>query len=163
MSKTITAIYHSRDAALDAAERLMLAGYSRSDISMILTESTRGREFAIEEESKAPEGATIGAVTGGVLGAVAAGLVATGVVLVPGVALVAAGPVVAALAGAGAGGAAGGFVGGLIGMGIPEHEAKLYSEQIEKGGILVGVYAHDDRKDAVREILEASGGERIHG
>ncbi len=163
MSKSITAIYHTREAAMEAVALLTDAGYSRNDISFVLTDATRGREFAIEEETKAPEGATIGAVTGGVLGAVAAGLVATGVFLVPGVALVAAGPIVAALAGAGAGGAAGGFIGGLIGLGIPEHEAKLYSEQIEKGGILVGVYAHDDRRKEAREIFETTGGERIHG
>jgi hypothetical protein len=46
--------------------------------------------------------------------------------------LIAAGPVVAALAGAGAAGATGGLVGGLIGAGIPEVEAKRFAGRIGK-------------------------------
>ena len=38
----------------------------------------------------------------------------------------AAGPVVATLAGLGAGAAAGGVTGALIGLGFPEHEAKTF-------------------------------------
>jgi len=69
--------------------------------------------------------------------------------------------VVAALAGLGAGGAAGGLTGGLIGLGLPEHEARFYSDAIEKGGMLLGVYAHDDRSDQARRILEAAGAEKV--
>jgi uncharacterized membrane protein len=69
--------------------------------------------------------------------------------------------VVAALAGLGAGAAAGGLTGALIGLGIPEHEAKFYDKEIEKGGILVGVYAHDDRQKVARDILEAAGAEKV--
>ena len=44
---------------------------------------------------------------------------------IPGVgSLIAAGPVVAALAGVGAGGAVGAVPGGLIGLGIPEYKDK---------------------------------------
>jgi uncharacterized membrane protein len=84
-----------------------------------------------------------------------------GIIVVPGLALVAAGPVVATLAGLGAGAAAGGLTGALIGVGIPEHEAKFYNEAIEQGGILLGVYAHDDRAAQARRLLEASGAEKV--
>jgi hypothetical protein len=87
--------------------------------------------------------------------------VALGVVAVPGIGLVAAGPIVATLAGLGAGAAAGGLTGALIGMGMPEHEAKFFNEEIERGGILVGVYSHDDRIDQARKILEAAGSEKV--
>lgn len=162
MSKLVTGIFSSRASADHAAEELMKSGFSAEDISILMSETTRGREFAIRTATKAPEGAATGATVGGVLGAVAAGLVALGTLAVPGVGLVAAGPVVAALSGLGAGAAAGGLVGGLVGLGIPEHEAKFYDEEIRKGGILVGVYAHGDRVKLAREILDAAGATKVH-
>jgi len=126
-----------------------------------MSDATQGREFGLAMASKAPEGAATGGTIGGVLGAIAAGLVATGIVAVPGLGLVAAGPVLATLAGLGAGAAAGGVTGALIGVGLPEHEARFYHEQIEYGGILVGVYTHDDRAKQARKILEAAGAEKV--
>jgi hypothetical protein len=74
------------------------------------------------------------------LGAVIGGIAAIGTnVLLPGLGLVVAGPIAAALLGAGAGGATGGLVGALIGWGIPEERAKYYEEGIRKGGTVVGV------------------------
>jgi hypothetical protein len=161
MATLVTGLFKSRETAERAIEDLVHYGYPRDDISLLLSEATRGREFGLSMATKAPEGAATGATIGGVVGAVAAGLVALGVIVVPGIALMAAGPVVATLAGLGAGAAAGGVTGALIGLGIPEHEAKFYNEEIEKGGILLGVYAHDDRRDQARKILEAAGAEKV--
>ena len=76
--------------------------------------------------------------------------------------MIAAGPIVAALAGAGAVGATGGLVGGLIGAGIPEIEAKRYAGRIRDGGYLISVHC-DDNEWARRaeEILEATGGRDV--
>ena len=161
MSKLVTAIFHSRSSAEAAADELTRAGFAPEDVSLLMSESTRGREFEMKKTTKVPEGAAAGMTVGGVLGAVAAGLAAVGTLVVPGLSLVAAGPLVAALAGLGAGAAAGGLTGALIGLGLPEHEAKFLDKEIEKGGILVGVYAHDDRAKVAREILEAAGAERV--
>ena len=162
MSQLITGIFPNRDIAERAVQHLIDAGFAPEDTSVLMSEGTRGREFQVEKNTKAPEGAATGATVGGVLGAIAAGLVALGTLAVPGVGLVAAGPVVAALSGLGAGAAAGGLVGGLVGLGIPEHEAKFYDEEIRKGGILVGVYAHGDRTKLAREILDAAGATKVH-
>jgi len=161
MATLVTGLFKTRSTAERGVESLIDYGYSRDDISLLMSDATRGREFSLQMASKAPEGIAAGATIGGVLGAVAAGLVALGVVVVPGLSLVAAGPVVSMLAGLGAGAAAGGLTGGLIGLGVPEHEARFYSEAIEKGGILVGVYAHDDRSDQARRILEAAGADKV--
>jgi TusA-related sulfurtransferase len=74
----------------------------------------------------------------------------------------AAGPIVAALAGAGALGATGGLVGSLVGAGIPEIEAKRYAGRIREGGYLISVHC-DDRQWASRakEILEGTGGHDV--
>lgn len=149
------------EAALDA---LRAAGFRNSDVSVILPERDRTtRDLAHEIHTKAPEGAATGAGTGAAVGGVLGWLVGIGALAIPGVGpLVAAGPIVAALAGAGAAGATGGLVGGLIGAGIPEIEAKRYEGRIRDGGYLISVHC-DDREWASRakEILEATGGRDV--
>ena len=161
MSHLITGVFTSRESAEHAVEELMHAGFSQSDVSLLMSDTTQGREFAIKNSTKAPEGAATGAAIGGALGAVAAGLAAVASITIPGFALVAAGPIVAALTGLGAGAAAGGLTGALVGLGIPEHEAKFYKDEIQRGRILVGVYAHHDRKAQAKQILDAAGAEKV--
>lgn len=161
MAKFVTGLVNNRSAAELTVEQLVRAGFSRDDVSVLMSSETQGREFGVIDSTKAPEGAAAGAAIGGVLGAIAAGLVAVGVLAVPGLGLVAAGPVLAVLAGAGAGGGAGGLIGGLVGTGVPEHEAKLYTDQLEGGGILIGVFAHDDKAKAAEEILENIGARSV--
>ncbi len=75
---------------------------------------------------------------------------------------IAAGPIVAALAGIGAGGVVGGIAGALVGMGIPEYEANRYEGRIKDGGILLSVHADDrDWKNKAKDILERTGAEDI--
>lgn len=161
MAHLVTGIFSNRASAELAVDQLVASGYARDDISVLMSDATRGREFGITEDSKAPEGAAAGAALGGVLGAIAAGLISIGIIAIPGIGLVAAGPIIAALAGAGAGGAAGGLIGALVGAGIPEHEAQFFNEELEKGGILVGVYSHNDRVDAAKEIFRTAGADSV--
>ena len=51
--------------------------------------------------------------------------------------------------------------GGLVGSGIPEHEARFYSDAVERGGILLGVRTDNDRSSVVQELLRHNGGESI--
>lgn len=75
---------------------------------------------------KAAEGAGIGGAIGGSLAAIAAAVAAVGTTLTfPGIGLVVAGPMAAAIAGAGIGAVTGGLVGALIGWGIPEERVRL--------------------------------------
>jgi len=67
--------------------------------------------------------------------------------------ILAAGPLVTALAGAGIGAAAGGLIGALTEAGIPEEEARLYEEGVRRGGALVTVISPDDRVDLAADIL----------
>lgn len=160
MKAFITGIFHNRVAAHAAVEALTAQGFLQNEISVLMSQETRGREFGIKEETKAPEGAVTGAVAGGVLGAIVLALVAAGSIVIPGGILVA-GPIAAALAGLGVGGAAGGIVGALIGAGVPEHEAKLLNERLRAGGILVGVHAEGERASVAKQILKDTGGDSI--
>jgi len=158
----ITGVFKSRYAAETAVSRLKAAGFADNDVSILMSDATRGREFNVETKSKMAEGVAIGAASGGALGAIAAGLAAVGALAIPGVGILAAGWIVAALAGAAAAGTAGGLVGGLIGLGIPEHEAKLYADQIKAGSILVGVQTdNSDQADSAREILREASAETV--
>jgi hypothetical protein len=157
-------VYADRESFERAVEALRAAGFRNSDVSVILPERDRTtRDLAHEINTKAPEGIATGAGSGAAVGGVLGWLVGIGAIAIPGVGpLVAAGPVVAALAAAGAAGAAGGLVGGLVGAGIPEIEAKRYAGRIREGAYLVSVHC-DDRNWAKRaeEILEATGGRDV--
>ncbi len=161
MANLITGVFHESYKATQAIDRLHAAGFSSSEISVLTSESTSDHAFAVKTGSKIGEGAAIGAGLGGAITALVVGLTAVGVVASGGLGLVAAGPIVAALAGAGAGAAAGGLVGGLIGLGIPEHEAKYYEGVIQKGGVLVGVNAEGDRRAVAQTIFKECGAETI--
>src|SRR5689334_7603944 len=109
-----------------------------------MSDETRKKYFDDDVTSdlggKAMKGADAGGAIGGTLGAILAALAAVGTSLaIPGLGIVIAGPIAAALAGAGAGGLTGGVIGALVGAGIPEDRAKLYDEDIRKGGIVMGV------------------------
>ena len=161
MSHLVTGIFTTRESAEHAVDELTRAGFSQHDVSLLMSDTTHGREFALKKSTKAPEGAATGAAIGGTLGAIAAGVAAVASITVPGFGLMAAGPIVAALTGLGAGAAAGGLTGALVGLGIPEHEAKFYQEEIQRGRILVGVHAHQDRTEQAKSILDAAGAEKV--
>jgi hypothetical protein len=163
MAKLVTGLFKSRTAAEAVVNILAERGYTRDEISVLMSDATKSKEFAIETGTHAADGAGIGGAVGGAAGAVLAAIAAVGTSLaIPGLGLVVAGPLAAALAGAGAGGAAGGLIGALIGAGIPEHRAKVYDTGLRQGGILLGVEARtDEEADQLEELFEELGAEHI--
>jgi len=156
-------IYSTREAVERAADAIVNAGFSTSDISVLLPENLGKRAIGTEKSTKAPEGATAGGTTGALLGGALGMLAGIGALAIPGVGpLIAAGPIMATLAGAGVGGAIGGITGALVGLGIPEYEAKRYEGRIQKGGILLSVHcASSDEVKRAKEIIERTGGEDV--
>jgi hypothetical protein len=157
-------IYPDRLSFDRALEALRAASFRNSDISAILPDRDRTtKDLAHEINTKAPEGIATGASSGAAVGGVLGWLVGIGAIAIPGIGpLIAAGPVVAALAGAGAAGAAGGLVGGLIGAGIPEVEAKRYAGRLREGAYLISVHCDDSTwAKRAEEILEATGGRDV--
>jgi hypothetical protein len=156
-------IYKTSTQAEQTVDRLMVAGFSNNDISVLLPDRQSSKEFAHEKNTKAPEGTTTGVAAGGAVGGTLGLLAGIGALAIPGVGpLIAAGPIMGALAGLGVGGAVGGLIGALVGMGIPEYEAKRYEGRVKEGGILLSV--HCDTSDEIKrakEILERTGAEDI--
>jgi len=165
MAKNIAVygIYKTRPMVERAVEEFKSANFRNDDISVLFPDSGGSKEFAVEKETKAPEGAATGAGTGAVVGGALGWLTGIGLLAIPGLGpFIAAGPIMAALAGVGAGGLVGGIAGALIGMGIPEYEANRYEGRIKDGGILLSVHADDnDWKNRAKDILKRTGAEDI--
>lgn len=162
-NKAVFGIYNARAEAEAAIDRLRAAGFRATDISVLLPENLGNKDMAVQGATKAPEGATAGGVSGATIGGVLGWLAGIGTLAIPGIGpLIAAGPIVGALAGLGAGGAAGALVGALAGYGIPEYEAKRYEGRVRKGGILVSVHTDDsDWTSKAKAILEETGAEDV--
>ena len=163
MAKLVTGAFKTRVAAEAAVDAILKRGYTRDDISVLMSDSTKSKEFAIETRTHAADGLGYGAAVGGTVGAVVAAIIAVGTnVVLPGLGLVVAGPLAAALAGAGAGGAAGGLIGALVGVGIPEHRARVYEAGLHGGGILIGVEAKSDEDaDVLERLIADLGAEHV--
>ena len=163
MAKSVLCITKTESQAIAIVDRLKTAGFSPHDISVLFPDKAGTKDFAHEQHTKAPEGATTGAGTGGVLGGALGWLVGIGALAIPGLGpFIAAGPILAALSGAAAGAALGGVTGALIGMGIPEYEAKRYEGKIKEGNMLISVHAEDStERDRAKTIFEQAGAEDI--
>jgi len=163
MAKAVFCTVKTAKLAGDIVDQLKLAGFSNTDISVLLPDKQGTRDFAVKNETKAPEGAAVGATTGALLGGGLGWLAGIGALAIPGLGpLIAAGPIMAALSGAAVGGAVGGLTGALIGMGIPEYEAKRYEEKVKGGSALLSVHSEDDDEaERAKEILTACGAEDI--
>ena len=163
IKNAVFCIAKDRTHAETIVEGLKTAGYPSTDISVLLPESSGTKEFAHEQNTKMPEGATTGVVAGMSTGAVLGWLAGIGTLAIPGVGpFIAAGPIMAALGGAAVGGATGGILGALVGMGIPEIEAKHYDGRISSGNTLISVQtAGTEQENSVRQIFESLGGEDI--
>src|SRR5271157_1040764 len=101
---SVIGIYPDRTTVADAINVLHKAGYRATDISVLSSDNQGSKDFGHEKHTRAPAGAAAGAAVGAVLGAAVAWFVSTHPLTITGLGpLVAAGPVLAALAGAGAG------------------------------------------------------------
>jgi len=159
----VIGLYEDRPTVLDAIDILHKAGYRPTDISVMSSDNPGSKDFAHEKRTKALKGAAAGAAVGAVVGAALAWLVSiqavTITVLGP---LVAAGPVLAALAGAGAGGVLGWIVGLLAGVRLPEYVARRYAGRNRRGGILLSVHCDSQEWcDRAKKTLRDTGARNV--
>ena len=156
-------IYSTATQAERAVDTLIAAGFPSSDISVLLPDAHSTKEFAHEKETKAPEGTAVGVTTGGVIGGTIGILAGVGALAIPGIGpFIAAGPIMAGLAGLGVGGAVGGLVGALVGMGIPEYEAKRYEGRVKGGGTLLSVHCNTSEDiSKAKDMLKGTGADDI--
>jgi hypothetical protein len=167
---TITGVFRTREDAERAYNSLTEKGYSADEIIVLMSDETHKVHFKDRDEktdlgNKAMEKAGVGSAIGGTVGAIVGGIAAIGTsVALPGLGLIIAGPIVAALTGAGAGGLTGGLIGGLIGSGIPKEQAEAYETSIKEGGIVVGVVPRtDEDRVSIGQDWSTYRGEKLYG
>lgn len=163
MAKAVFCTVTNRMAAEDLVQQLKVAGFANSDISVLMSDQVGTKDFAIDNETKAPEGAATGMGAGLAAGGVLGWLAGIGTLAIPGVGpLIAAGPIMAALGGAALGGTIGGITGALIGLGIPEFEAKIYEGKLKSGSALISVHSESrEQTDRAKQIMESVGADNI--
>lgn len=166
----ITGMFRDRKSTEDAYNALLERGYTNDEINLIMSGETRQKQFSgivggIETGTKEAEIARNGSAHGGTGGPIVSGIAAIGTSLViPDLGIVLAGPVAAALAGAGAGGSTDGIIGTLVDSGIPVERAQSYKSGLETGNIIMGVHPRND-EDAryLENYWLTARGEEIHG
>jgi len=163
MAKAVFCTVSTATQAALIVDRLKAAGFSNNDISVLMSETAGTKDFAVKNQTKAPEGAATGAGTGMAVGGGLGWLAGIGALAIPGLGpLIAAGPIMAALTGAAVGGALGGLTGALVGMGIPEYEAKRYEGKVKSGNALISVHSENSTEtDRAKEIFKAANAEDI--
>ena len=163
MAKAVFCTVKTSTQATQVVDRLKAAGFTNSDISVLMPDSRTTKAFSVDNETKAPEGAATGAGAGALLGGGLGWLAGIGALAIPGFGPhIAAGPIMAALTGAAVGGTVGGLTGALVGMGIPEYEASRYEGKVKGGHALISVHSEDsDETERAKEIFKAASAEDI--
>jgi hypothetical protein len=156
----IVGIVETAPLANEAIAALLSGGLTKDDISLVMSGKTKEHFSAATKDTgdRAIVDAAIGAGTGGVMGALLAGLTMIGAVAIPGAALFVVGPIVAVLAGTGAGAALGGLAGGLSAAGISAAESKKYEDEIKAGKVVIIAHTKNDiETQCARSVLMAQG------
>jgi hypothetical protein len=152
---------HHRDAEA-ALRELRNLGFPMNQVSLIGKDTNGGVNRNVDRGNKADEGLKAGAATGGALGGLGGLLVGLGPLAIPGVGpVIAGGAAATALAttitGGAVGAAVGGIAGGLLALGIPQSQARVYSDRFQKGHYLVIVDGTEAEIHQAETILKRKG------
>lgn len=159
MERVLTGTYRTRENAVRAAERLIEAGFTRDEVCLLAPDDP-GVHFAVETKHETMAGLGGGTLIGFVVGGLVGALQAVAAITIPALDIVAGGPYVSALVGAGAGAAIGGLIGALVGVSRVHHEAVVRNGD-DPGYTLVGVTAPRNMARSAQELLETAGAFRI--
>lgn len=162
MSKTITRLFDNYSDATNAVRELEKLGVNHDDISIVANNADKSHGDHVDHDhahlhdhGDVSRGAKTGAALGGA-GGLLAGL---GLLAIPGLGpIVAAGWLVATVAGAGIGAAGGAVTGGIVealkNAGHTDEEAHVYSEGVRRGGSLVSAKVPDDLASEAEAVLQ---------
>ena len=166
MTQTISRAYNSHAEARAVIQALEAAGIGHNDISILASNADdwykdgktntypdRDLDGKDDRAEAAAAGGGVGAAVGGTAGL----LTGLGLMAIPGVGpVVAAGWLVATLAGAAAGGATGSIIGALTQAGVSKEDADVYAETLRRGGALVTARVNDEDGSRVQSIMDRS-------
>lgn len=155
-------VFSTSEAAKEAVSRLLAAGFTKEQITVVTSDADKARQFRGFEHqdpagSHTPEAAATGAAIGAAMGGLATGALG-----------VAAGGLplfILGSAGLMAGAVAGGFLGAMLTRGIEKEAANYYDQAVQQGKLLVAVEEHhpdhQPTLDDAERILAQAGAEPI--
>ncbi len=167
--------FETYTSAQHALNLLQGSGFTMSQVSLVVRDAVESSDEAqdgipsskaivegVVQTTHLEQGAKKGATTGTAIGGLTGLLVGLGTLAIPGVGPIvlagaAATAIATALAGGTLGAATGGLLGGLIGVGIPEENAKLYTEYVVNGGYLLIVDGTATEMSKIEELLMGKG------
>jgi uncharacterized membrane protein len=154
MKTTVSALYDNATDAHATVRDLVDDGVRRDNISLVASDAAG--EYVDYHGEDLPADDTIGgAAAGAMLGGIGGLLVGLAALAIPGIGpIVAAGPIAAALTGAGIGALTGGLLGALIDLGVDEDSAEYYAEGVRRGGTLVTAHVDEGIAERVADIME---------
>jgi len=166
--KSVSATFKEQKKLEEAVQRLLNRGVPKERISML------GRNFQTEsritgfltKKDVIVDGLTTGALYGSLFGSMLSLLTGVGMLFVPFLgAVVAAGPLGAALLGATSGalyGALGAGIGSaLMSLGMPQEKAAIYQTRLQAGEFLLVVEVPEDKAGEIFLLLQNAGGEEV--
>ncbi|WP_448533524.1 ChaB family protein [Parathermosynechococcus lividus] len=166
--KCVSTTFKDEKKLQDAVQRLLNRGVPKERISII------GRNFQSEaritgfltKKDVILDGLASGALYGSLFGSVLSLLTGVGVLFTPFLgAVVAAGPLGAALLGATSGalyGALGAGLGSaLISLGMPQDKAAIYQTRVQAGEFLLVVEVPEEKSGETFLLLQSAGGEEV--
>jgi hypothetical protein len=168
-NKMLVGVFKDNNNADKAFVALLKLGYTANEINIVMSESTRNayynsenKETIIAQSSMegAGNGAAVGSTIGATIGTIIGVAVAIGSsIIIPGIGFLAAGPIIAGLAGAGTGVVTGGIIGALVG--VEATDKQLYEKYLQEGQILIGIRAKLDDESIIRKAWQDIGIESI--
>lgn len=164
----VSGIFEDRGQANKVLRKLIEMGVPRENISIIgkdLQSETQITGF-VSRTDVIKDGLQSGAIFGALFGTMLSALSGFGVLFVPFVgAVVAGGPIGAALLGAASGAIAGsagaGIVSALVSLGLPKEKAALYETRIKSGGLMLTAEVTTGQTEEVETLFREGGGEEI--
>jgi len=165
-------VFHDESAMQRAVDELLLAGFDRSNLSLLASaravEEKLGHKYdkvaEVEDDLSVPRAVFISKdsrVEGET--AIVSGLAYVGAIGTVGAIVASGGTVGLAILGAAAAGGLGGLVGAALARFMDRHHAHYLQDQLDRGGLLLWASVHGAEQEAkVCEILEKSGAEHVH-
>jgi hypothetical protein len=160
MMKNVVGTFERVSDASGAVRAIRTAGFLASDVELVVRRADVG--VADGDPASTASGAASRIVAAGLAGGMLGGLAGLALTLmgiaIPGFdTVLTAGPITAALTGAGLGAIAGSAMGGMTGFGVRRAHTEHELESLRRGGALVAVHADESRVDEVERILHQQG------
>jgi len=147
----VAAVYNHISNADDAVARLLEAGFTKEQITVVCSEKAVEEHFReFDHQDPAGTHTPARAAIGGAIGMAIGGLVTLGVATAGGAVILGAGALLSGAAGA----VTGGLVGAMSARGIEKELADYYDQELTRGKILVAVEDTSDRRDQTIPLAE---------